>query len=302
MFSRIARALLHGLFCPVRQTDCSGLPSNSPGACLQPLSLLIVSSSLLQIFPFPLFLSALIAVSPKSSWGSGRGQGFCGPLYLSTRPAAGSEREVLEEITCWGTWYSSTAQGSVAHSPAAGGNPWPTQQRLGLCWLCWRYPHLGWGHVAGGKGTSRGTVPWPSLYHPRSGGHGPKSCKETGFSPFTPFSNLQLAAGFVSAPVERDRLCLSSACATPHQPTFSGHFLPEQSLWCKLLTPSCWWSSTTSALLPFTFKMLFSSRASCSSCLLLASFSARSLMMVSSNVWHCKIAQGWQQPHEQHVP
>lgn len=70
-------------------------------------------------------------------------------------------------------------------------------------------------------------------------GHSPRPFEETGFSPLAPFADLPPAAGFVSAPAERDRLSLSFTCPTPHQPTFSGHLLTEQSPWHKFLTPSC---------------------------------------------------------------
>lgn len=52
---------------------------------------LSASFSLLQVFPF--CLSQVTDSSPEPSGGSDRGRGFCGPLYLSTRPAAGSRRE-----------------------------------------------------------------------------------------------------------------------------------------------------------------------------------------------------------------
>lgn len=103
----------------------------------------------------------------------------------------------------------------------------------------------------------------------------------------------------LSVPQQKDQ-AMSFACATTHYLNFLGCFLPGQSLWHRLLTPSCCWSNTASAFLPFTFTALFSSRASCSICFLLASLSVRSMMMVAWNVRHCKEGQGWKS-HDKHI-
>lgn len=114
------------------QTDRPQCPAQRQPWSTSAAMFLIVPFSLLQIFPS---LSHLVAVADAASRGPGRGQGFCGPLYLSTKTAPGrgreKERRVLGEISSRGTWRSSMARASLLRSPAAGGSPWPTQQQLG---------------------------------------------------------------------------------------------------------------------------------------------------------------------------
>jgi len=87
---------------------------------------LSVSFSLLQVFPF--CFSDLTAASLEPSGGSGRGRGFCGPLCLSTRPAAGSRRERSQGEP----WYSRMAGASLLHSQLQEGTSGPCSSS----WAC----------------------------------------------------------------------------------------------------------------------------------------------------------------------